>query len=116
MDTVTQQSIQRKYELLGEILDERGRRLWAAVSQLGRGGVATVARATGLSRTTIYQGLGELNQDQGCWHRERLRSPGGGRKRLTEKDPQMLTSLESLVEPATRGDSESPLRRGVRVN
>ena len=67
MDAKAEYSIQLKYELLSDILDERGRRLWAAVEarQLARGGVAMVSRATGLSRTTIYQGLEELAQRQG---------------------------------------------------
>jgi hypothetical protein len=114
MDSITEQVIQRKYELLSDLLDERGRRLWAAVEagQLGRGGVATVARATGLSRTTIYQGLDELAQRQGpgSLRRERTRAPGGGRKRLVAKDPQVSERLEQLVDPVTRGDPESPLR------
>ena len=57
MEAPAQQAVRRKYELLGRILDERGRRFWAAVeaAELGRGGVFLVARATGLSRTTIYQ-------------------------------------------------------------
>jgi transposase len=114
MDSITEQAIQRKYELLSDLLDERVRRLWAAVEagQLGRGGVATVARATGLSRTTIYQGLDELAQRQGpgSLRRERTRAPGGGRKRLVAKDPQVSERLEQLVDPVTRGDPESPLR------
>jgi hypothetical protein len=114
MEAMAEQSIQRKYELLGGILDERGRRLWAAAeaSQLGRGGVSTVARATGLSRTTIYQGMDELHQGQapGALRRERVRAPGGGRKPLTVKDPVLLQHLERLVDPVTRGDPESPLR------
>jgi transposase len=114
MDVVAEESIQHKYQLLGEIFNERERRLWAAVeaSQLGRGGISMVARATGLSRTTIYQGLEELGQGQakGGLGRERVRAAGGGRKRLTEKDPQILAYLEQLVDPTTRGDPESPLR------
>jgi len=114
MNSATEQIIRRKYHLLGETFNERQRRLWAAVeaSPLGRGGISTVARATGLSRTTIYQGLEELGQDQteAGLRRQRVRSQGGGRKRLTEKDPQILASLEKLVEPTTRGDPESPLR------
>jgi len=114
MDEAPREAIQRKYRLLGQILDERGRRLWAAVeaSQLGRGGVSAVAVATGLSRTTIYQGMEELGKDQAGdgLRRQRVRASGGGRKRLTEKDPQILASLEKLVEPTTRGDPESPLR------
>ena len=114
MDEAPREAIQRKYRLLGQILDERGRRLWAAVEagQLGRGGVSAVAVATGLSRTTIYQGMEELGKDQAGdgLRRQRVRASGGGRKRLTEKDPQILASLEKLVEPRTRGDPESPLR------
>jgi hypothetical protein len=113
MEAMAEQSIRRKYELLGGILDEGGRRLWAAVEamQLGRGGVSTVARATGLSRTTIYQGMDELHQGQapGAPRRERGRAPGG-RKPLTVKDPALLQRLERLVDPMTRGDPESPLR------
>lgn len=114
MDEAPREAIQRKYRLLGQILDERGRRLWAAVEagQLGRGGVSAVAVATGLWRTTIYQGMEELGKDQAGdgLRRQRVRASGGGRKRLSEKDPQILASLEKLVEPRTRGDPESPLR------
>ena len=40
----------------------------------------------------------------------RVRRPGGGRKRATERDPTLQQDLERLVEPVTRGDPESPLR------
>jgi transposase len=114
MDANAEHSIRLKYELLSDILDERGRRLWAALEarQLARGGVAMVSRATGLSRTTIYQGLEEWAQRQGpgALRRERTRAPGGGRKPLIAKDPQVLELLERLVDPVTRGDPESPLR------
>lgn len=114
MDASVQQAVQRKYELLGDILDERGRRFWAAAeaSELGRGGVSAVARATGLSRTTIYQGIEELRGGKtlSVPPRERVRAAGGGRRALTQKDPQLLASLERLVDPTTRGDPESPLR------
>jgi transposase len=114
MEASVQQAVQRKYELLGDILDERGRRFWAAAeaSELGRGAVSTVARATGLSRTTIYQGIEELRGGKklSAAPRERVRAAGGGRRPLTQKDPQILASLERLVDPTTRGDPESPLR------
>ena len=111
---VNEKTIQEKYKLLSDILDERGRRLWAAIEaeHLGRGGVSRVAHATGLSRTTIYQGLGELAHRQvvGSLRKEGIRKPGGGRKRLADKDPSLRESLERLVDPMTRGDPESPLR------
>ena len=98
-------------------LDERSRRLWAAAEAraLGHGGVTLVREATGLSRTTITQGLHELDEvardpaGEASW-KGRIRAPGGGRKRATEHDPTLLEDLETLVNPLTRGDPESPLR------
>ncbi len=91
-------------------LNERQRRLVLAAEAraLGRGGVVRVARATGVSRPTIHQGLRELAQPAGT--AERVRRPGGGRKALTERDPTLLADLEALVDPDTRGDPLSPLR------
>jgi len=40
----------------------------------------------------------------------RVRRPGGGRRPVTETDPGLLAALESLLEPVTRGDPQSPLR------
>lgn len=114
MDAVDEETMQRKYQVLRGLFNERERRLWAAVeaSELGRGGISMVARGTGLSRNTIYQGLGELrHREAGSdLRRDRIRSAGGGRQRLTENEPDILTRLEQLVEPTTRGDPESPLR------
>jgi hypothetical protein len=95
-------------------MDERLRRQWAAAEarELGRGGVTAVARATGMSRTTITAGHHELVLPLKQRRQEalRVRRPGGGRRSLAETDPHMLTALEALVEPVTRGDPESPLR------
>jgi hypothetical protein len=79
---------------------------------LGRGGVSIVSRATGLARGTIGAGLAELEQpaEERDRQRGRTRQAGGGRKRLTETDPQLLAALESLVEPTTRGHPESAVR------
>lgn len=114
MHGTTEQMIRRKYQLLGEIFNERERRLGVAVAarQLGRGGSSTVARATGLSRPTLYQGLEERGPDQtgAGLSRQRVRGQGGGRQRLTETEPQLLARLEKLVAPTTRGDPEAPLR------
>jgi hypothetical protein len=103
--------IRSKYERLAAHLNERGRRRWAAVEavSLGRGGIATVAKATGISDRTIRNGIQELrgsDDDPGG----RQRRVGGGRKDIQEKDPDLLGVLESIVEPATRGDPMSPLK------
>lgn len=109
-------SIRRQYEQLQDSLDERSRREWAASEALalGRGGIAIVSRATGLVPSTIGKGIRELRcGDLGAVDESgarRVRRPGGGRKRKEEEDPDLLSDLESLVEPETRGDPMSPLR------
>jgi len=106
--------IRHKYRALHPEMDERMRRQWAAAEarDMGWGGVTAVAVATGLSRTTITAGLGELDlpPKQRASEALRVRRPGGGRRPLTQTDSELLTALESLIEPATRGDPESPLR------
>jgi hypothetical protein len=106
--------IRRKFRSLQPEMDERRRRQWAAAEarDWGWGGVTAVARATGLSRTTITAGLRELTlpTKQREAAAARVRQPGGGRWPLTETDPELLAALEALIEPTTRGDPESPLR------
>ena len=113
-DTDVVNRIRRKYRMLHTEMDERMRRQWAAAEarELGWGGVTKVAKATGLSRTTITAGLAELDlpPKQRSAEARRVRRPGGGRHPLTETDPELLAALESLIEPQTRGDPESPLR------
>ncbi len=114
-DAETLEGIRQKYIALSPVMDERMRRQWAAseASTLGWGGVTAVAEATGLAWNTIKAGMREL--DHRAAHPDepvddRLRCRGAGRKRLTETDPQLLAALEELVDPATRGHPESPLR------
>ena len=114
MDAKATARIRQKYRLLSPEMDERRRRQWAAVEarDWGWGGVTAVALATGLSRPTITAGLRELDlpQKQRAEAALRVRRVGGGRRRLTETDSGLLQALEALLEPATRGDPESPLR------
>jgi hypothetical protein len=93
-------------------LNERDRRLALAteVRSWGRGGIAAVHRATGSSRSTIRRGCNELDSDAVEGQNRRVRAPGGGRKKAEVADPELLDALESLIEPETRGDPESPLR------
>ena len=103
--------IKKRFSVLSGLLDERSRRLVAAAESLalGRGGISAVSRATRMSRPVIRLGLGELENPQTVV-RGRVRRPGGGRKRIVETDSDLVGDLEGLVEPATRGDPESPLR------
>ena len=105
--------IQTKFRALGPELNERSRRMWAAVeaASLGRGGSSAVAAATGLSRNTIRAGLRALREPRvrTPLAPNRIRRPGGGRKPLTETYGDLSEKLRSLVESSTRGDPESPL-------
>ncbi len=105
-----ERELKAKYRALFRHLDERQRRLVAAADaeQLGRGGISRVCRSSGLSRPTIHKGLREL-REKGL-PPGRVRRPGAGRKRVEELDPQVLTELESLIDPTARGDPMSPLR------
>ena len=103
--------IRRKYQALKGSLTERSRRLWAATEAqaLGFGGASLVARATGISRSTIVRGMREINSGEPA-ETGRVRRSGGGRKLATSTDPGLEGALEELVEPVSRGDPESPLR------
>lgn len=103
--------IRDKYQAVSTELGERGRRRWAAAEarSLGRGGIAAVAVATGMSDSTIRIGMKELN-DPHAVIEGRQRRPGGGRKSRVEEQPELLAALDALVEPESRGDPESPLR------
>jgi transposase len=111
MKAETEAAIKQRYERVAPTLNERTRRLVAAseAMTLGWGGISAVARATGLSRQVISQGIKELQEEEAT-SQGRIRRSGGGRKTLVEKDPQLSVDLERLVEPMTRGDPESPLR------
>jgi hypothetical protein len=93
-------------------LNERDRRLVLATEakSWGRGGITAVSDATGVSRKTIRRGMTELSDDSTEGHPGRVRAPGGGRKRAEVTNPELIDALESLIEPDTRGDPESPLR------
>ena len=111
----THEEIQRRFELLGQHLDERAKRLWASAEALvmGRGGSSVVQAATGLSKPVITAGMrvlkGEVVLAEG-----RIRREGGGRKRTEHADPTLLADLEGLLEPTAMGDPESPLRWTIK--
>jgi len=113
---VNHEDVGLRFRSLSTFLDERMRRLVAAAESaaIGYGGVSLVARATGVSRRAITQGMRELSQQkvprESSPSQPRIRRKGGGRKRTVDKDPALREDLDRLVEPATRGDPESPLR------
>jgi hypothetical protein len=108
----TDPCMQARFQKYSRFLDERSLRLVAAADarELGYGGVSRVARASGLSRTTILRGIEELASGAKAAAPGRIRKEGGGRKRADVADGTLKRDLEGLVEPTERGDPENPLR------
>jgi hypothetical protein len=104
--------VKQRFHLMAAHLSEKDKRLWAAseASIIGRGGDTIVCEATGISRVTIGKGKKELTGKANGGTKERIRKTGGGRKRLIDKNPDLVKDLDMLIEPLARGDSESPLR------
>jgi len=108
----------KRFELLAPVLDERLRRLVASAEAeaIGRGGIALVSKATGVSRRAIRAGKEELldlkapEQAVASGLSRGVRKPGGGRKKTIAKDPALKEDLNALVDPLTCGDPQSPLR------
>jgi hypothetical protein len=103
--------IKKKFELLNPSLNERTRRLWtgAEAQVLGRGGISIVSKATGIDRHTISRGMKELKRKERL-DPNRIRRPGAGRRKTTDKDKTLKIDIEKLIEPTTMGHPESSLR------
>ena len=103
--------IRSRWQLVSGLLNERGRRLFAANEAVahGFGGVSATAKATGLARSSINRGIKELRS---CRDRldGRIRQRGGGRKSAVVHQPELPSALEGLIQDAIRGDPSSPLR------
>ena len=108
-------AMRQRYRAQRKTMNERTRRLWAGAEALaaGRGGIAAVQRITGLCYRTVVRGMREA-QSSICLEPERIRAPGGGRKRAEVLDPDLKSALEALVEPLARGDPQSPLRWSLK--
>jgi transposase len=104
-------AITARYEALKTFLDERSRRLLAAAESqaVGKGGISIVAKATGISRPVIRQGIADL-KDPTALAGGRVRKQGGGRKKAIDKDASLKTDLQFLLESTTRGDPQAALR------
>lgn len=106
-DTDLEATLVAKYVVMGPLLNERTRRLWAAAESIaiGFGGDAIVSSATGLARQTIRNGRQELAEGVTT---DRIRQPGAGRPGIEDTQPGITEALDLLVEPLTRGDPMSP--------
>lgn len=104
-------TIRSKYKVLAPHLNERSRRLFAALEaqELGYGGISLVSGATKISRRAIHVGLREIAEGSSL-PADRIRAVGGGRKSAEHNDPELPEKLEGLVDPLSRGDPTSALR------
>jgi Rhodopirellula transposase DDE domain len=102
--------IRERWLVVRDALDERGRRLWAAAEARshGRGGIAAVVRATGMSAETVRHGIAEVEGADRA-PEGRIRRPGAGRPSITKREPGLREALLALLDGATRGDPQSPL-------
>ncbi len=107
---VDESAIRERWLIVRDELDERGRRMWAAAEARshGRGGIAAVVRATGISAATVRRGIAEVASGDRA-PAGRVRRPGAGRPSIAEREPGLREALLALLEGATRGDPESPL-------
>ena len=108
----SEQQVAEKYAVIAPLLDARQRRMWLGVEARawGRGGVSAVARATGVSRTTVTAAVKGLEDPSRGVPVGRVRRAGAGRRPVTQTDPGVVGALEALVDPAVRGDPCSALR------
>jgi hypothetical protein len=103
--------VRQKWRLLKATMDERARRLWAGTEAgaIGWGGVAAVARATGMAISTVRKGRDEARAGARREDVVKVRRSAGKRP-YEVAHPEVWPALEKLIDPITRGDPESPLR------
>lgn len=96
------------------LLNEKQKRLYLASEAIaiGRGGIAEVSRASGISRSVITAGIKDLKTGdcEGLSADAPIRRKGAGRKPITGTQPGIKEALDALVCDATYGNPENPLR------
>ena len=80
----------------------------AMAKAFGHGGVKVSHKITGMNMDSIKLGTDQLNGKVAI-EKGRERRSGGGRKKIAEIYPEIKDELEKLIDPATKGDPESPL-------
>lgn len=92
------------------MLNERQKRLYLAQEAVyfGYGGIVAISNLTGVSRTTITNGIEELEAAE-TLASDRIRKEGGGRKAIKETNPDVVNEIQKIVETQTYGNPENPL-------
>jgi len=84
------------------------RYLGSEAEAIGHGGIELISKISGKSRNTIVAGIKE-NKTQKEKHPNRIRKPGGGRKNLKEKHPQIPNLIKQIISDSTFGNPQNPL-------
>ena len=107
-------SVENKINMMLPLLNEKQRRIYLAseAMAIGRGGIADVSRASGISRSVIHAGIKDITEGNtdSLSVDAPIRRKGAGRKPITVTQPGITEALERLVCDATFGDPENPLR------
>lgn len=92
------EDVQNRLKMAFSFLDERQRRLIAGTEaeMYGRGGVASIAKATGLSPSTVARGVKEVRNGIRIGRGGRIRAKGGGRKSKKEQYPELVSDIRAL--------------------
>jgi hypothetical protein len=96
-----------KFAVMRQVADERTWRVYlgSEARALGHGGIVAVARAAGVSETTVAAGVAEIEAGRlDGLPPGRSRRPGGGRRKAEDAQPGLTGALRELAEAATRGD------------
>ncbi len=101
----------KMYKHMYPFLDEKQRRIFAgaAAIEYGARGMKSIAALFHMSTATVSRGMKEIRNPE-MIDAERIRNVGGGRKPTIEQDTELISDLETLISPDTRGDPQSPLR------
>ena len=95
---------------------QESQRRWLAASksiELGYGGTSKVSRATGLSRTTVTQGVKEIKGEKPLIS-DQIRKSGGGRRRIIEDNPKIIEALDKILDESSAGDPMTLLKWTIK--
>ena len=89
-----------------DTMDEAQQRWFVGREALrcGRGGIRRMCALSGLSKPTVIKGVRELQSGRRLRVEGRIRRPGAGRKRVEERDPQLVHVLTRIMEETTAGE------------
>jgi len=107
----TDEIIKKRIEAVLPHLNEAQSRIFlgAEAQSIGWGGKSKIAELASVTRRTVAKGADELLIKDKALNKNRIRKEGGGRKKLTVNQPEIIQAIEDIVSPHTMGDPMNPL-------